>query len=240
MSEKRKKRVMDINRCFKLHNHFPRNILEIGFGNGEVSEYYARKGQVVGIEVNREMVDKATAKIPNAQFFWYDGIQIPFNDSRFDTIIMNDVLEHIPYDRMELLLPEIKRTLKPNGLIYISVMNRWQLIEPHKLIPLLTWLPKRAWHPMCRKIKGTNYLLYFPYTRKRIQKLFRDHNLLYRDMTNIYVTNKFMGINPIGSRTTSKIHSTLRKFHLLNIAYCLGLKVSVLLYLAWEHQFKEK
>ncbi|MFX0126217.1 MAG: class I SAM-dependent methyltransferase [Candidatus Hodarchaeota archaeon] len=232
---RRRRRVEDINRCFSRKNHVPKKLLDIGFGNAAIAEFFIRKGvEVSGIEVNENQVKMARERIPNGQFLLYNGTKIPFDDSSFDSIILNDILEHISYEDIEILLPEIKRVLKPGGFIYISVMNRWQLIEPHKLIPFLTWLPKKAWHPICKTLRGQDYIYYWPYTRKRAQNLFIRHGLLYQDMTDIYVLNKFTGINPIGNRTTSKIFSLMRRFHLSSMAYALALKISVLLYLVWK------
>ena len=110
-------------------------------------------------------------------------------------------------------------------------MNRWQILEPHKLIPFLTWLPRPFWHPICKKLTGTNYLNYWPYTRKRAKNLFDKFNLKCYDMSHIYVENKFLGKNPVGSRTTRKILNFLLKLRLRRIAYILALRVTVLLYL---------
>lgn len=45
--------------------------------------------------------------------------KLPFNDSEFDTIILSDVLEHVP-NPIDLTL-ELKRILKPGGLVLMNV-----------------------------------------------------------------------------------------------------------------------
>lgn len=230
---RRKNRVFDINGCFRYLRHIPKYMLDIGFGNGEISSYYASNGvDVIGFEIQKRTVKEALQKFPKCTFLYYDGKLFPIRDAVFDTIILNDVLEHISYDDIEILLPEIKRVMKIKGIIYISVMNRWQIVEPHKLIPFLTWLPRIFWHPISRRIRGMNYINYWPYTRKRLKRLFERHNLNYVDLTSIYITNKFTGRNPIGGKILSRILSYLNRLGFSKLAYSLALKISVLLYVA--------
>ena len=233
----RLKRSHDINALFKLCKHKPKKLLDIGFGNCAIAEYYSSFGiEVSGVEVSKEIYERAIKKkLPKLKLHHYDGIHLPFDDFYFDTIILNDVLAHISYENIELLIPEILRVLKPDGLIYISVMNRWQLLEPHKLIPCLTWLPRIFWHPICKRITGADYINYWPYTRKRVKKLLNKFNLKYIDMSYIYVENKFLGKNPVGSRTTRKLLYFLLKLRLRRVAYILALKVTVLIYMVKIH-----
>jgi len=230
---KRQIRIIDFYSCCSRLGHNPKKMLDVGFGNGALSEFFLNKGkEVAGVEINPEQVEYCKNQNPTGDFRLYNGTKLPFKDSSFDTIVMNDILEHISYKDIEILLPDLKRVLKPDGVIYISVMNRWQILEPHKLIPFHTWLPKRTWHPICKKLRGEDYIYYWPYTRKRLQKLLTRHNLRYQDMSDIYVQNKLTGKNPIGSKTTAKVSSFLKKFHLTKIAYILALRVTVLLYTA--------
>ena len=55
---------------------------------------------------------------------------LPFADSRFDTVILSDVLEHIPTP--SLLLEEIERVLAPSGKLIMNVpFFYWLHEEPH-------------------------------------------------------------------------------------------------------------
>jgi len=229
----RAQRAVEIDRCFHEIGHSPRKILDVGHGNGAISNYYHTKGlDVTGIEVVPAFVEKATQKYPGVKFSLYDGKSIPFEESTFDSIILNDVLEHISYEDIESVLSEVRRVLTPDGVVYISVMNRWQLIEPHTLVPLLTWLPRVAWDSVCKKLKGRGYVNYWPYTRRRLHSLLRRKEFVYSDMTYVYVIHKMDGINPVGDRMTSRLVALLKRLRLYSLAYYLALKVSVLLYVA--------
>jgi 2-polyprenyl-3-methyl-5-hydroxy-6-metoxy-1,4-benzoquinol methylase len=232
-SEVRELRTLDIDRCLQEFGHRPAKILDVGSGYGAIANHYHLRGyDVTGLDVDRNLVEAASKRYPDAKFILYDGKTFPFEDALFDTVILNDVLEHISYEDMEVVLSEIKRVLLPGGMIYISVMNRWQLIEPHSLIPLLTWLPRSAWHPVSWKLKKRNYIRYWPYTRRRLEKLLKKYDLEYHDLTHIYVYHKMSGINPVGDRLTSKLMNMLKRLRLDSIVFYLALKVSVLLYIA--------
>ncbi|HEY7863430.1 MAG TPA: class I SAM-dependent methyltransferase [Thermoanaerobaculia bacterium] len=51
-----------------------------------------------------------------------DVTRLPYADATFDKIILSEVLEHLPDDRAGLM--EVRRILKPGGLIAITVPNR--------------------------------------------------------------------------------------------------------------------
>lgn len=55
---------------------------------------------------------------------------LPFADGEYDTVILSDVLEHIP--EPELLMNEISRVLSPDGVLLLNVpFYYWIHEEPH-------------------------------------------------------------------------------------------------------------
>lgn len=231
--EKRLLRTLDIDRCFKQVGHNPSRILDIGSGLGMIAAHYHREGyDVVGIDINESYLNSARERYPDVKFVLYDGQNIPFPESSFDTIILNDVLEHISYSDIESVISEAHRVLTREGRMYVSVMNQYQIVEPHKSLPLLTWLPRVFWHPLCKKLTGTDYRNYWPYTRDMLEELLERHQFRYQDMTYVYVWHKFAGKNPIGDPATYHIFRLLRQLGLGSLAFILALKVSILVYLA--------
>lgn len=230
---KRLYRVRDIDRVLRMANHKPSSVLDVGSGNGAIINQYTERGyETVGIEVNESYVKKASARFPRTKYICYDGKHFPFSDAHFDTILLNDVLEHISYGDIEQVLAEVRRVLMPNGVVYISVMNRWQLIEPHLLIPFMTWLPRIAWYSVARRLAAYDYTRVYPYTRGRLVSLLKRHDFSFKDLTSVYIQHKFLGINPIGSRMTSRIVRLLQKLHLMKIAYYAATRVSILVFVA--------
>jgi SAM-dependent methyltransferase len=62
--------------------------------------------------------------------FTWDGAVMPFDDNSFDTMMATEVLEHCPDPGK--IINEMKRVLKPGGLIFFTVPFLWNLHEvPH-------------------------------------------------------------------------------------------------------------
>jgi SAM-dependent methyltransferase len=58
---------------------------------------------------------------------YWNGINIPLDDSSVDFILATEFLEHY-FDTAKILL-EIKRVLKPGGVLFFTVPNVWPLHE---------------------------------------------------------------------------------------------------------------
>ncbi|MBQ3053791.1 MAG: class I SAM-dependent methyltransferase [Clostridia bacterium] len=103
-----------------------KNVLDFGCGAGGKSLYYASLGakQVVGIDIvesYKEESEKLAQTLGLSHKFKFvlgSAIESGFEDNSFDTIIMNDFMEHIN-DPYKVLL-EAKRIIKPGGRIYIN------------------------------------------------------------------------------------------------------------------------
>lgn len=234
MTIDRTKRTFEIITIFKLAKHTPKRILDLGCGGGVITNSLQKKGyNVVGLDVGEAGHGLAKETFPSCDFRLYDGLDIPFEKNSFDTVIMNDVFEHIPYDHMDKLIEQIKNVVKPNGLIYISATNRWELVEPHTLIPFLTWFPRRLWNVIDKKIKKEKHYPIsevYPYTFKRLRKFCKRHNLQYTDFTYIYTLHKFADPDYIGSRSLRMLVKFLKKIRMLKLFYHLAYRFSVILF----------
>lgn len=98
-------------------------ILDIGCGEGNVSEIYIReKNNVVfGLEISEvagSLAEKRGVKITKWDI---NNVPYPYADKSFEVVTMTDVLEHVinPIN----LLQEVRRLLKPNGKVVILVPN---------------------------------------------------------------------------------------------------------------------
>jgi ubiquinone/menaquinone biosynthesis C-methylase UbiE len=69
-----------------------------------------------------------------------EGNNIPFNNDSFDFVINNQVMEHV--EDIDAVLAEIKRVLKPGGVVLSLFPDKCALREVHSGIPLLHWFPK--------------------------------------------------------------------------------------------------
>lgn len=92
-------------------------ILDAGCGAGGMMECLSKYGQVTGIDVSKEMVEHCRNIGLSATC---DSIlKLPFQDHFFDLVLCLDVLEHLP-DEMTAL-EELKRVIKPEGVLVLSV-----------------------------------------------------------------------------------------------------------------------
>jgi ubiquinone/menaquinone biosynthesis C-methylase UbiE len=99
-------------------------VLDIGCGYGAFVLYASEKKvkKVYGIEITEK--DLATAKKcvekENVELKVGSGIEIPFPDNYFDTVVSFEVLEHIPKNTENKMFSEINRVLKKGGKLYLS------------------------------------------------------------------------------------------------------------------------
>lgn len=99
-------------------------LLDIGCGT-KPYESYLHVQHYVGVEIDTER-SRTTSK---ADVF-YDGKRIPFDDGSFDSVLANEVFEHV-FNPGEFLT-EVNRVLKPDGLFLLTVPFVWDEHEqPH-------------------------------------------------------------------------------------------------------------
>ncbi len=61
------------------------SLLDVGCGTGTTDQVLAPCVRSLhGVDVSMEMLIKAQQNVPEAQFSWYDGERLPFNDGTFD------------------------------------------------------------------------------------------------------------------------------------------------------------
>ncbi len=75
--------------------------------------------EIVNCEVSPEFIKIAQEKFPNEKFGQTDLDNLSFADNSFDRILSLETLEHAPSPLT--FLKELHRTLKPNGLLVMSL-----------------------------------------------------------------------------------------------------------------------
>lgn len=90
------------------------DILDIGSGEGVLVEKFRELGyNIIGVDLN--YASKYVIK--------GDMTKLPFKDEIFKDILCLDVLEHLNFDEQKEALSEIKRALKKNGVLILSIPN---------------------------------------------------------------------------------------------------------------------
>jgi SAM-dependent methyltransferase len=102
-----------------------KDILDIACGEGYGSYLLAAHARsVIGVDLSGDVIAHAQRKYaaPGLEFRQGDCTRIPLEDSSVDMVVSFETIEH--HDQHEAMLSEIKRVLRPNGLLVISTPQR--------------------------------------------------------------------------------------------------------------------
>lgn len=105
------------------------SILDIGCGKMPYKNYILENSKVknyIGLDIENALEYDKSVK---TDFVW-DGKTMPFENESFDCAFGTEVLEHCP--EPEIVLKEVLRVLKPEGVFFFTVPFLWNLHEvPH-------------------------------------------------------------------------------------------------------------
>lgn len=115
-------------------------VLELGCGPAYLWEANADRipsgWHLTLTDFSEGMVHEARAALADAErefsFDVVDAQDIPFEDERFDAVIANHMLYHVP--NREQAFSEIRRVLRPGGRLYASTGGKRHMQELYKLV----------------------------------------------------------------------------------------------------------
>src|SRR5258706_11160774 len=108
-------------------------IADIGCSEGHIAESLAKEfALVVGLDI-----DYPSSWTGKFSFVQADGCFLPLASEKIDAVVINHILEHAASPPR--LLDEVWRVLKPGGICYLGVPNRYWPMEPHYRLLLLSW-----------------------------------------------------------------------------------------------------
>jgi ubiquinone/menaquinone biosynthesis methyltransferase len=101
--------------------------LDLACGTGDIAFALGDRGaHVAGLDVTHRMLQLARGKRPtsggNVQFVTGDMMMLPFSDGSFDLITTGYGIRNVP--RIEPAIAEIRRVLRPGGLLLSLDFNR--------------------------------------------------------------------------------------------------------------------
>jgi ubiquinone/menaquinone biosynthesis C-methylase UbiE len=103
-----------------------RDVLDIACGEGYGSALLANTaGSVVGVDISNEAVEHARQRYAaqtNLRFVQGSATAIPLEDASVDVAVSFETLEHLA--QQEEMLGELRRVLKPSGILVISSPNK--------------------------------------------------------------------------------------------------------------------
>lgn len=101
------------------------NLLELGCGKAEKTRLLAQSDKVSSI-LALEVDERQHAKnleiddLPKVRFAYGGAEAIPADDASIDMVLMFKSLHHVPLDKLDRALDEVRRVLKPGGLAWLS------------------------------------------------------------------------------------------------------------------------
>jgi 2-polyprenyl-6-hydroxyphenyl methylase/3-demethylubiquinone-9 3-methyltransferase len=101
-----------------------RRVLDLGCRSGAFTRHFLDGNQVVGLDVDRAALEKASAL--GIETVAADVEQpLPFEDASFDAVVAGELLEHLRFP--DALVGEARRVLRPGGILVGSVPNAFRL-----------------------------------------------------------------------------------------------------------------
>jgi len=120
-------------------------VADVGCSAGFIADELAGAGaaRTYGFDIDEPGLTKARQRFgERVEFVLASGEAMPLPDESLDVVIFNHIYEHVVDP--DAVLAEIRRVLKPDGVLYLGLGNKYGPMEPHHRLPLLSWLPRRA------------------------------------------------------------------------------------------------
>jgi len=102
-----------------------KRVLDLGCGAGRHTAYLAREGfEVYALDISPEGVEHTAKRLSEeglqANLLQADIAALPYPDNFFDCIVSVSVLHHNTTVNIRIAMEEIKRTLRPGGLLFTT------------------------------------------------------------------------------------------------------------------------
>lgn len=125
----------DFRKSASVENPDPLKILDIGCGHGLIHPYLLKAIpgiELSGIDMAATVIDEARAQNPSIDYASYDGGRLPYPDDHFDSAFAIAVMHHVPPAQWKEFLSEMKRVVRPGGIVVIFEHNPFN--------PLTRWI----------------------------------------------------------------------------------------------------
>ncbi len=192
-----------------VRRHLPartRDLLDIGCGPGTFIGSLPQEVRCVGIDVARAQIDYAVRQYgTNSHTFQCVGNGVlPFDHASFDAVTLVELIEHLDRPRIESLLYEAIRVLRPGGRLIVTTPNYaslWPLLE--KAVNART--------PVSYEYQHISF-----FTRRRLRDL-----LIGIGLSSVDVTT-FMGASPFFAAVNWKLADRVQIIENPLLAHGLG------------------
>jgi SAM-dependent methyltransferase len=128
------------------------HVLDVGAGAGIVEQmrFKGHVAEVCGIDLDARV--RENPHLDDGRVA--DAGSIPYEDNRFDLVFADNVMEHL--DDPETVFSEIKRVLKPEGILLFKTPNR------SHYMPLISRMTPHGFHLFYNRLRGREETDTFP------------------------------------------------------------------------------
>lgn len=160
----------------------PIRLLEIGTGSGGIAHYFGTHPE---LRCDVDAVDLHDTRLVSDgyRFNLVSDTRLPFEDSSFDVVLTNHVIEHVGDAAAQLAhLTEVRRVLRGDGVGYLAVPNRWMLLEPHYKLAFLSWWPHGWRTPYLRMMRKGSFYDCEPLQMRQLEHMLTRAGLKHRNL----------------------------------------------------------
>jgi SAM-dependent methyltransferase len=127
-------------------------VLDVGAGSGRLPEmnFKGHVARICGVDLDPRVVENPFLDEGKVA----DAGGIPYSDQTFDLVFADNVMEHL--EEPEAVLSEIRRVLKPGGLLLFKTPNATHYI------PLIARLTPHKFHQFMNRLRGRSEVDTFP------------------------------------------------------------------------------
>lgn len=98
------------------------DVLDIGCGTGRLlMGWHCIGKRTAGVDINAELIEWSKANLPGEWHVCDVLPPMPLDGGRFDLVQLVSVFTHLPLEHQRKWVEEIRRVLKPNGVVVITL-----------------------------------------------------------------------------------------------------------------------
>jgi SAM-dependent methyltransferase len=120
-------------------------VADVGCSQGFIADELAAAGadRTLGVDIDVPGLAVAQSRFGGrVGFVCAAGETLPLPDASVDVAVFNHIYEHVVDP--DAVLADVRRVLRPDGVLYLGLGNRLGVVEPHYRLPFLSYLPPAA------------------------------------------------------------------------------------------------
>jgi glycosyltransferase involved in cell wall biosynthesis/ubiquinone/menaquinone biosynthesis C-methylase UbiE len=173
--------------------------LDIGCSAGFIADELAGDGaRTVGVDIDAPGLARAHERFGGrVEFLCASADALPVADESLDVVVFNHIYEHVV--DADAVVSEIHRVLRADGVAYLGLGNKYQLVEPHYRLPLLSWLPQRQADGYVRRFGRADEYYERYRSRRGLQELVRGFHVWDYTVAVIRAPRLFASDDQVGT-----------------------------------------